>query len=200
MNSLAVPRRAKEAIGAITTLTHENGQKMTVNVEYNQLDPLLRATTYPEGDINDESGYSPFPGNINQLIFQLGPYVEKLEETQGVIAEFVNPKYKDETKNEFKSATRLECMMQDYLKCLPSDANSGFAVLDTWVGYSPTKNNPKDALSKYKVSINTFFDHKCSVRSYGSGYELCFRLELHHTQLQLEKMTSMFATRSSWRW
>ena len=83
VNSLAVPRRAKEAIGAITTLTHENGQKMTVNVEYNQLDPLLRATTYPEGDINDESGYSPFPGNINQLIFQLGPYVEKLEETQG---------------------------------------------------------------------------------------------------------------------
>lgn len=26
---------------------------MTVNVEYNQLDPLLRATVSPEGDVND---------------------------------------------------------------------------------------------------------------------------------------------------
>eukprot|EP00958_Prasinococcus_capsulatus_P023968 scaffold3680_cov381-Prasinococcus_capsulatus_cf.AAC.3 len=42
-------------------------------------------------------------------------------------------------------------MMQDYLKCLPSESHSGFTVLDTWVGYSPTKNNPKDALAKYKA-------------------------------------------------
>lgn len=26
---------------------------MTVNVEYNQLDPLLRATVSPEGDVDD---------------------------------------------------------------------------------------------------------------------------------------------------
>jgi hypothetical protein len=26
---------------------------MTVNVEYNQLDPLLRATINPQGDVND---------------------------------------------------------------------------------------------------------------------------------------------------
>ena len=35
---------------------------MTINVEYNQLDPLLRATVSPEGDVNDDSGWSPFPG------------------------------------------------------------------------------------------------------------------------------------------
>ena len=62
VNSLAVPRKAQEAIGAITCLTHTDGRKMTINVEYNQLDPLLRATTHPEGDANDSSGWSPFPG------------------------------------------------------------------------------------------------------------------------------------------
>lgn len=44
---------------------------MVINVEYNQLDPLLRATGHPDGDVNDETGYSPFPGNINQVIFWL---------------------------------------------------------------------------------------------------------------------------------
>ena len=63
VNSLAVPRRAKEAIGAIALLKNEGtGHQMTVNVEYNQLDPLLRATTHPEGDVNDDTGFSPFPG------------------------------------------------------------------------------------------------------------------------------------------
>jgi hypothetical protein len=41
---------------------------MVINVEYNQLDPLLRASGYPDGDVNSETGYSPFPGNINQVI------------------------------------------------------------------------------------------------------------------------------------
>ena len=40
---------------------------MVINVEYNQLDPLLRATTFVEGDVNDDSGFSPFPGNLNQV-------------------------------------------------------------------------------------------------------------------------------------
>jgi UDP-sugar pyrophosphorylase len=40
---------------------------MVINVEYNQLDPLLRATGYPDGDTNSETGYSPYPGNINQV-------------------------------------------------------------------------------------------------------------------------------------
>lgn len=62
VNSLAVPRKAQEAIGAITSLSHADGRRMTINVEYNQLDPLLRATTNPEGDVNDASGWSPFPG------------------------------------------------------------------------------------------------------------------------------------------
>lgn len=42
---------------------------MVINVEYNQLDPLLRATGFPDGDVNNQTGFSPFPGNINQVIF-----------------------------------------------------------------------------------------------------------------------------------
>lgn len=57
MNSLAVPRKAKEAIGAIARLTKADGSgAMTVNVEYNQLDPLLRSTINTAGDVNDASG------------------------------------------------------------------------------------------------------------------------------------------------
>lgn len=40
---------------------------MVINVEYNQLDPLLRASGYVDGDANCETGFSPFPGNINQV-------------------------------------------------------------------------------------------------------------------------------------
>ena len=63
-------RKAKEAIGAIARLERRGGaaaganqsghqsagatpQSMTVNVEYNQLDPLLRATVSPDGDVDD---------------------------------------------------------------------------------------------------------------------------------------------------
>ncbi|XP_060967160.1 UDP-sugar pyrophosphorylase-like [Cannabis sativa] len=148
VNSLAVPRKAKEAIGGITKLTHINdGRTMVINVEYNQLDPLLRASSeYPDGDVNSsETGYSPFPGNINQLILELGPYIEELTKTKGGIKEFVNPKYKDASKTSFKSSTRLECMMQDYPKTLPPTARVGFTVMDAWFAYAPVKNNPEDA-------------------------------------------------------
>ena len=40
----------------------------------------------------------------------------------------LNDRYKDATKTEFKSSTRLECMMQDYPKTLPPSARVGFTV------------------------------------------------------------------------
>ncbi|KAH1065208.1 hypothetical protein J1N35_030195 [Gossypium stocksii] len=150
VNSLAVQRKAKEAIGGITRLTHSDGRLMVINVEYNQLDPLLRASGHPDGDVNCETGYSPFPGNINQLILELGPYIEELKKTGGSIKEFVNPKYKDASKTSFKSSTRLECMMQDYPKTLPPSAKVGFTVMDTWLAYAPVKNNPEDAAKVLK--------------------------------------------------
>ncbi|CAM6129903.1 unnamed protein product [Calypogeia fissa] len=145
VNSLAVRRKAKEPIGGIARLSHENGSEMVINVEYNQLDPLLRGTGHPDGDVNDETGFSPYPGNINQLALKLASYLEELTKTNGAIVEFVNPKYKDASKTSFKSSTRLECMMQDYPRTLSPSAKVGFTVLDTWLAYAPVKNNPEDA-------------------------------------------------------
>ncbi|KAL3138028.1 hypothetical protein ABBQ38_005262 [Trebouxia sp. C0009 RCD-2024] len=152
VNSLAVPRKAKEAIGGIARLRHADGRCMTINVEYNQLDPLLRATGNGQGDVNNEDGWSSYPGNINQLILKVDSYAQSLEETQGIIAEFVNPKYTDASKTAFKSSTRLECMMQDYPKALPSSAAVGFTLVNqVWSTYSPVKNNPADALAKVEA-------------------------------------------------
>jgi hypothetical protein len=103
---------------------------ITINVEYNQLDPLLRATINPQGDVNDATGFSPFPGNINQLVLKLSTYCAELERHGGVIAEFVNPKYADASKTAFKSSTRLECMMQDFPKNLPEGSRVGFTVVN----------------------------------------------------------------------
>jgi UDP-sugar pyrophosphorylase len=153
VNSLAVPRKAKEAIGAIARLKSSSGndtKEMTINVEYNQLDPLLRATISPEGDVNDpNTGFSPFPGNINQLVLKLSTYVAELKRHGGVIGEFVNPKYADSSRTAFKSSTRLECMMQDFPKSLPEGSKVGFTVINqVWAAYSPVKNSPADAAAK----------------------------------------------------
>lgn len=64
VNSVCVPRTPGEAVGAICKLEHADGRVYTVNVEYNQLDPLLRSTEkYKGGDVADPAtGCSPFPG------------------------------------------------------------------------------------------------------------------------------------------
>ncbi len=79
-------------------------------------------------------------GNINQLVLKADSYAEALEKTQGIIAEFVNPKYKDDTRTAFKSSTRLECMMQDFPHGLPPTAAVGFTVVNqAWPQNSPCK-------------------------------------------------------------
>lgn len=65
--------------------------------------------------------------------------------TKGVITEFVNPKYADETKTKFKAPTRLECMMQDYPKLLENSERVGFTTYEAWFCFTPAKNNLKDA-------------------------------------------------------
>lgn len=124
-------------------------QCRTINVEYNQLDPLLRASGFPDGDVNDpKTGYSPFPGNINQLVFQLDPYVKVLERTKGIMPEFVNPKYTDDTKTKFKKPTRLECMMQDFPIVLNTEEcqKVGFTSVSASLCFSPVKNATEDGV------------------------------------------------------
>ena len=76
-------------------------------------------------------------GNINQFILKMSSYATSLARTRGLIAEFVNPKYKDASKTTFKSSTRLECMMQDYPKALGSSAAIGFTVVNQVGQLSP---------------------------------------------------------------
>jgi UDP-sugar pyrophosphorylase len=146
-NSLAVNRIPGEACGALTKLVGD-GRELTVNVEYNQLDPLLRATVNPEGDVPNAQGHSLFPGNINVLVIQAKAYVRILRETQGIIAEFVNPKYADETKTAFKKPTRLETMMQDLAKLLRPEDRVGVSIFDRRWCFSANKNNIRDAAEK----------------------------------------------------
>jgi hypothetical protein len=121
----------------------------TVNVEYNQLDPLLRASGVADGDVNDpKTGFSPFPGNINQLLFDLDAYVTVLERTKGLMPEFVNPKYADKEKTVFKNPTRLECMMQDFPTVLESEETLkvGFTGVSASLCFSPVKNATSDGV------------------------------------------------------
>lgn len=178
VNSLAVKRKAKQAVGAIATLKHSGGGKeMTINVEYNQLDPLLRSTISPEGDVNDPAtGLSIFPGNINQLLFAMEPYLLNLEESKGMMPEFVNPKYADAAKEKFKKPTRLECMMQDYPKLLPAGAKVGFTTAPSWLCYSPCKNNTAEAVAAFQNSAPPACAYTAESDSYFVGAELLRRL------------------------
>lgn len=120
-------------------------KSLVINVEYNQLDPLLKTQGDCKGDVPDPAtGLSPYPGNANNIVIRLDAYAKTLRgEDQGVVVEFVNPKYKDETRTEFKKATRLECMMQDipklFQKELGSEVNIGFTMFDRWFTFSPAK-------------------------------------------------------------
>ena len=89
MNSVAIPRIPGESIGGICRLTSPSGTALTLNVEYNQLEPLLKETP-AGGDIPDDSGYSPYPGNINVLLFHLPRYSECLDGSGGIVPEFIN--------------------------------------------------------------------------------------------------------------
>jgi len=156
VNSVAVARTAGESIGGIMTLKHTDGRAMTVNVEYNQIDALLKATVDERGDVAGPDGYSPYPGSINQLLFALRPYAKMMRQTGGTMPEFVNPKYTDGTKTAFKAPTRLECMMQDYPKSLPPSSNVGFTVVTGATTFSPVKTNLVDARAKSKKGEPTY--------------------------------------------
>ena len=83
MNSVCVPRKPGESMGAICKLIKqdESGDEIVINVEYNQLDALLKAKWNENGDIPNEAGYSHFPGNTNTLVFKIPEYVANLEKS-----------------------------------------------------------------------------------------------------------------------
>lgn len=164
--STCVQRRAGEAMGALCVLTKHKERRLA-NVEYNQLEPLLLATT-GTGDVGVTS---PYPGNTNQLVIALdGPdgYVATLHRTHGRVPEFVNPKF--HADRTLKKPARLECMMQDYPLLLRSGAAVGFCVLKRRAvrEYAPVKNHCEAAAEKIKQGL----DAHCAATGEADFYRL----------------------------
>lgn len=154
MNSIAVPRQPGEAVGGLARLVAEDGSReLTINVEYNQLDPMLRANGFAQGDVADASGFSPFPGNINALVLELEPYLEALQRTAGAVPEFVNPKYAGPERARFAKPTRLECMMQDFPKLLRPGARVGFTSYEREACFSAAKNSLEEAARRQQQGL-----------------------------------------------
>ena len=86
--------------------------------------------------------------------------------------EFVNPKYKDATKTTFKSPARLECMMQDYPKSLPTGEHVGFSVITATTSFSPVKTNLSDARAKSRGGMPTYSAPSGEADVYASNCEL----------------------------
>jgi UDP-sugar pyrophosphorylase len=141
-------------------------------VEYNQLDPLLRTQGDCLGDVSDPlTGFSPFPGNANNLIIEMSAYARTLRgDDQGVVLEFVNPKYSDASRTTFKKPTRLECMMQDipklFQKEMGTEVNIGFTMFDRWITFSPAKNSleaGQDAVNSDSTAPGTMSSAECDM-------------------------------------
>ena len=150
INSTFVTRRAQEKIGALCKLTDKNGKISYANIEYNQLDSLFKEKFNGIGDVPNEKGFCDFPGNLNVLVFRLEPYINILHKTKGLVPEFVNPKYVDETRKKFKAPTRLETLMQDVPKLVHNGETIGNTYFDRWFCFSACKNNIHDACERLR--------------------------------------------------
>ena len=65
---------------------------MVCNVEYNQLEDVIRNTIDPRGDFAECD--CRFPGNCNNLCMNIHEYLRVITKSHGIVPEFVNPKYK----------------------------------------------------------------------------------------------------------
>ena len=141
-NFLTVPRDAREKAGAIAQIVRQDKSTQVGNVEYNVLDPLLQTIGDKKGDVPDEkTGKSPYPGNLNVYIIENNAYNQALQNTKGIIAEMINPKYKKGSQTAFEKPVRLETMMQDLAFEMDGEkATVGFTNFDKRDVFSPVKN------------------------------------------------------------
>ncbi len=180
-NFLAVPRVAQEAVGAISRLIGQE-QEITMNIEYNQLDALLKQTVDPKGDVGGEDGKSPFPGNTNALLVKLSTYNDLLNKQEGRVPEFINPKYTDQTRSAFKKPVRVESLMQDLARLYVDKNSVGVTIFDRKWCFSPLKNSISSAGKNYEHNI------PCeSATSAESDYYLINRKKLSFGKMDFEK-------------
>ena len=171
MNSITVPRKPGEASGSICCLQDNpehplrGGNPLTINVEYNQLNPLLQAAFGRSDAAEGPDGFSPYPGNVNAFVIDLPLYSRVLADSRGAVPEFVNPKFNAD-KTAFTSPTRLECMMQDIPLAFPKGAKVGFTLFEREL-YCPIKNSVKDGAAKQGKGQQA----SCAVDSEAAFYE-----------------------------
>ncbi|SCM23246.1 UTP--glucose-1-phosphate uridylyltransferase, putative [Plasmodium chabaudi adami] len=113
MNFLAISRKPGEEIGTICKLTNSGKTIDVVNIEYTIFESILKNLS--KKDVVDKDGCSLYSGNTNSLIFEIQKYNEILKQTNGIVPEYINPKYSDDNKQNFVSPARIECMMQDFV-------------------------------------------------------------------------------------
>lgn len=87
---MAIARQPNEAVGGIMKLV-KGEETMTLNVEYNQIDALLKESGWhANGDVPNSvlnlgtpetAAFSPFPGNTNTLLYSLDEYLVTLTRT-----------------------------------------------------------------------------------------------------------------------
>ncbi|MFA5256353.1 MAG: UTP--glucose-1-phosphate uridylyltransferase, partial [Candidatus Omnitrophota bacterium] len=131
-NMLTATRPAGEKTGAIVKLEDPKTGKYTVqNVEYNLLDALLKSAGLG-GDTADETGSSPFPGNLNILIARNEPYAQIPDLDKGIMPEMINPK--------FPNPARPETLMQD-LAIFMDPKHVSYTNFPKEYCFSPAKNS-----------------------------------------------------------
>lgn len=140
---LAIPRVPNEAVGALCTVKSKS-QTFTTNIEYNFMEQILKEGNEP---INEETGFSMFPGNTNIMIIKLDEYIEVLKQTGGQVPEFIGPKFKEGT-NEMIAPARLESLVAEYPYLLKNGEKVGVINLDRLMIFTCAKNSIQNGIDK----------------------------------------------------
>ncbi len=184
-NFVCVPRVPREPIGAVVKLISDEGER-TVNIEYNQLEAFFKAKGMA-GDQPDDTGFSPYPGNINLLVVELAPYIQVLERTGGLVAEFINPKYADESKETFLTPTRVETLMQDLAGSYPPGTPIGVTLFNRDWALAALKNSLPSAQAKARAGQPSYSATAAESAYYQSQR---IRLKLAGVDVGSEKKTT----------
>ncbi|KAG5481573.1 hypothetical protein LSCM1_05597 [Leishmania martiniquensis] len=170
INFTCIPRVPKESIGLLCRVKKNSGDPWLVaNVEYNLFAEVSRTLTKEGGDeASGTSGFSPFPGSINTLVLKLSSYADRLQASHGIVPEFINPKYSDETRRIFKKPARIESLMQDIaLLFSEDDYRVGGTVFERF-SYQPVKNSLEGAAALVAQGNSAY----CAATGEADFYEL----------------------------
>jgi len=191
-NFVCVPRVPQEPIGAVVRMVYPDFEQ-TANIEYNQLDELFTAQG-SEGARAAHDGSSPYPGNINLLIARFDPYIKTLDRTQGAVAEFINPKYADESKSQFAKPTRIETLMQDIATSLPPDTLVGATLFQRNWALAALKNNLDSSIDLASAGQPSY-----SAAAAESGFYQSQRTRLRLAGVSIEPGKELFYHRIPYR-